>query len=427
MRMGSGVTEEQSDSLNGRYLLISFAVAMLAIMSRDISLFTHPQFYAEDGKIWYAQAYNQGWLRPLAITEGGYLNTLQRLIADAALLVPFRWAPFIMAIGGLAVQALPVPILLSDHCRHWASLRMRMAFAAVYVGVPDAREVHVVCTNAQWHFAIAMLLVAFAPQPKRLWVQIADLVLLFIAAVSGPFALLLLPFVMAFWLAHRQRWTLSTLAILSAGGLMQLVMLLHNHAQRNPKFLGASVPLLIRLTGGNAFLGALLGTHRFGEKLPLVCSLVALLGGAAMIGYCLRFAPFEVRLFLLYCFAVLAAGLRSPYFIYSPRPLWAQLLDTASQRYSFFPGLALLFAILWCAFYATRHVRIGALVLVLIASVGVVMDWKIPPIPYREFPRQAAAFAAAPPGSLVVIPVYPVNPSWKMELLKKPGRGSVAQ
>lgn len=408
--------------LSGRWLLLSFAVALLAIFSRDTSLFTRAQFYAEDGKVWFAQAYNEGWLSPLAIPVGGYLNTLQRLIADLALLVPFRWAPLSMAIGGLAVQALPVPILLSDHCRNWASLKARLMFAALYVGIPDAREIHVVCTNAQWHLAVVMLFLAFAPEPKSTWVRGIDLVLLFVAAVSGPFALVLLPFVLAFWLARRQRWSLAVLSVLSAGGLLQFVELLHNHAQRNTMPLGASFSLFIRLTGGNAFLGALLGTHRFGERLPFACSLIMFAAGIALIAYCFRFASTELRLFLVYCFAIFAAGLRSPYFIYSPRPLWAQLLVTPSQRYSFFPSLALLFAILLCALHGRGPFRVTGLLLLLLACVGVVRDWRIPPIPFYDFPRDAAQFAAAPPGTKVVLPVFPVYPDWYMELWKKPVR-----
>src|SRR4029077_12112899 len=129
------------------WLLASFVAAALLIVLRDPSLFTRPQFWAEDGKIWFAQAYNQGWLHSLTVPLSGYLCILPRLAAGVALFVPFRWAPLILSLEGLLLQALPVPILFSERCRNWAPLSFRLLFAAVYVGIPDARDVHVVCTN----------------------------------------------------------------------------------------------------------------------------------------------------------------------------------------------------------------------------------------------------------------------------------------
>ena len=408
------------ESLKLRWQWIAFAVALVAVVSRDASLFTHAQFYAEDGKFWFADAYNQGWWRPLAVPNGGYLNTLQRLIADMALLVPFRWAPLTMNLGGLFVQVLPVPILLSERCRSWGPLPLRLVFAAVYVGIPDAREIHVVCTNAQWHLAVAMLLLAFAPEPAHWLGKVTDLLLIAVGAVSGPFGLLLIPFVCVFWWMRRQRWTAFVLSMLACGGVVQLVMLALHHVQRNPMYLGATVERFIRLLGGNAFLGAMLGTHTYGVRFPFVVSLAALLIGLALIAYCFRFATLEVKLFLVFCFAVFAAGIRSPYFIYSPRPLWEQLLITPAQRYSFFPSLALLFAILWCALLGRRFFRMAGMLLALITCLGIIRDWKIPSLPYKDFSQDAAVFEAAPAGTTVTLPVFPVYPDWQMVLIKKP-------
>ena len=75
--------------------------------------------------VWYAQAYNLGWLHSLILPQVGYLNVVPRLGTGLALLVPLQWAPLVMAIVGLLIQALPVPILLSARCSNWASLPTR--------------------------------------------------------------------------------------------------------------------------------------------------------------------------------------------------------------------------------------------------------------------------------------------------------------
>ena len=407
-----------NDGFSPGWQIVAFLLASILVVSRDPSLFRHSQFYAEDGRVWYAQAYNAGWLHSLVRPEGGYLNTLQRVAAGVALLVPFRWAPLAMAFAGLVIQALPVPILLSDRCRHWMPLPLRVAVAAVYIGIPNSREIHIVCTNSQWHLALTLLLVALAAPPRGTPAKVFDICILTLAAVSGPFAILSLPLVACFWFARRQRWTLILLGILLAGSAVQVLCLQQNHEQRLYGMLGATPALFVRLLGGNAFIGALLGSHRpYGLVLPFAWSLVALVLGLAICGYCARFASLEIRLFFVYCFAIFAAGLRAPLIASANHEQWRALLAQTAQRYSFFPGLALLLAIVWCAASApSSHMRIAAWTMAMLLCVGIYRDWNIAPLPYMDFSEHAAVFKAAPPGTHVLIPIYP---DWTMELIKK--------
>lgn len=78
---------------------VVFLLAAAFVISRRPDLLTHAHFYGEDGTHWYADAYNSGWLRALTMPEGGYLNTLQRLVGSLSLLVPIRYAPFVLYVG----------------------------------------------------------------------------------------------------------------------------------------------------------------------------------------------------------------------------------------------------------------------------------------------------------------------------------------
>jgi hypothetical protein len=154
------------DGLSIGWRFLVFCLVMIALFCRSPRMLTHAQFYAEDGTIWFAQAYNGGWLHSLTLPQAGYLNTMPRFAAGLALLVPLTWAPLVMAIVGMTSQALPVPILLSPRLRNWAELPTRMMFAAIYVALPNASEIHVVATNSQWHLALAATLVALASSPR---------------------------------------------------------------------------------------------------------------------------------------------------------------------------------------------------------------------------------------------------------------------
>lgn len=412
------------DTLEGLtvpWLLAAFALAALLIFLRAPSLFTTPQFWAEDGKLWYAQAYNGGWLHSLSLPDGGYLNTLQRVIAGVALLVPFHLAPLAVALCGLVLQAMPVPILLSYRNQNWGPLSLRLAFALVYIGIPNAHEIHIFCTNSHFHLAVVELLLAFSVPPRSFWSRALDVVVFSLAGVSGPFAVILIPLLLVFWFLRRQRWSLVQLALMACGSIVQLHFLSSFHVARSTRPLGATWSLFVRLLGGDVFLGALRGSTAYGLREPFLICLGALLIGLALCLYCARFVSLEVRLFFLYCCAVFAAALKSPLVpYYSTQPRWIQILPVESLRYWFFPSLPFLFAILWCAFCArNRPVRWTAVALVLLLCTGIKRDWRIRPLDDLHFAEHAAAFEAAPPGTHVVIPLNPPTGEWYMELIKK--------
>jgi hypothetical protein len=410
---------DAQQGLNTRWLIAAFAIALLLIFLRDPSLFTRPQFWAEDGTVWYAQAYNQGWLYSLTQPLNGYLHVLPRLGAGAALLVPLRWAPLVMAHEGLVFQALPIPILLSARCRNWAPLSFRVLFAAVYIGIPDARELHVFCTNSPWHLALVEALLGFAAAPRSVFGRFFDIILFALASVSGPFALVLMPLLLVFWWIRRQRWSLILSSILAAGTIVQLPMVRDFRTVRYAGFLGATVARFVRIVGGNIFWAALRGSRAYAYEHSLLACLIVFLIGLAVIAYCSRRASLEVRLFFLFCFGVLIASLGSPLLPPTPVALWEALLQTASIRYWYFPSLIFLWSLLWTACYArSRIFRVTGILLSLILLQGIVRDWCILPLEDLHFPEYAARFEAAPPGTSMKIPLNPV-PEWFMEITKK--------
>lgn len=406
------------DGLSVPWLAVSFLAACVLIFLRSPSFFTHAQFWAEDGTNWYAQAYNLGWFHALAIPDGGYLNTLQRLAGGLALLVPFHRAPLPMAMVGLFCQALPVPILLSARCRNWTTLPLRIAFALVYIAIPNAREIHVICTNAHWHYALAEVLLGFAAAPRRMLGRVGDVCLFALGSVCGPFGILLLPFVLAFWWVRRQRWSLVVAGLLAAGSLMQLYFLRSVQEARFYRPLGATFAMFTRIVGGNIFIGTLRGSTPYGLRYPLIVCLLSLVIAVVFCVYCARFVSAEVRLFFVYCFVILAASLKSPLVpLFLKLPLWQEIIQYPS-RYWFYPSLPYLFSILWCIAYArSRVMRVGGVCLALLLVQGIFRDWRIPPLPDAHFQEHAAAFERAAPGTHVVIPVVPEP--WTMELVKK--------
>jgi hypothetical protein len=395
---------------------VVFTLVFLALFSRRPSLLTHAQFYAEDGMFLYAQAYNLGWLHSLFLPQVGYLIVAARLGTGLALLAPLQWAPLVMAIVGLLIQALPVPILLSARCRNWAPLPMRLWMAAIYVALPSSREIHVVLTNAQWHLALVAVLLAFAASPRSWRGRLCDGVLLLIGGLTGPYCIILAPMLFLYWWLRRQSWTLAMFALTSLTACLQIWLLLHS-TQRAQGALGARPGSLLRMLGGNIVSCAIFGSYSFARLAPMVYIVAAALFGLCVCLYCFRFANLEWKLFLTYCAALLAASLRSP-LTPGEKPAWDVLVMTVSARYWFFPILAFLWSAAWCTLNARdRPFKLAATCAMLALPFGIVHDWKYAPFTDEHFAVSVQRLRAAKPGDHVILPIVPAG--WQMELEKK--------
>ncbi len=404
------------DGFGGSWLCVAFGLTLIGLFSRSPSLFTHAQFYAEDGVIWFAQAYNGGWLHSLTLPQAGYLNTMPRLGAGLALLFPLRWAPLVMASVGILIQAVPIPILLSSRCRNWSPLPMRLLMAAFYVAIPNAREIHVVATNTQWHLALSAVLVAFATSPQSWLTRLFDSVLVLIASLSGPFCIVLTPLLFVFWWLRKQTWTLAVFALALVGAAAQVSLLLHD-PHRVQRALHATPEAFIRILGGNVVSCALLGSYAFASMASLAVLAAAALVGVILVVYCLRLAPLEWKLFLVFCTGVFGGSLRSPLAL-GTKPAWDLLLVDNSARYWFFPMLAFAWGAMWCAVYARERLfKAAGISVLLLMPIGIIRDWRYPGFPDANYAASVAHMRDAKPGSHVTIPVVPEG--WRMELVKK--------
>jgi hypothetical protein len=387
------------EGLSAGWQVLVFLAVLLATFSRCPSLFTHAQFYAEDGRVWYANAYNQGWLHTLLWVNVGYLSLVERLSTGVALLAPLRYAPLAMAFLGTVWQWLPVAILVSPRCRKWAPLPARCLFAALYVAIPNAQEINVVLTNSMWHLALAALLLAFSSAPRSWLGYVVDCVVFPVFALSGPFGILLAPVMLVFWWLRRQGWTLAMLAVTSAGAAVQIGTLMHSGGGRVMGVLGATPQMFVRIVGGDIFAGGMLGRFPFATVAPFGLLALVFVAGVGVYLYCLRAVSLELKLFMIYSVALLLAGLRSP-LITGPKPLWDELAGDKFCRYWFFPTVAFLWGASWCAVYARAR---------LFRSYT--------PYPDEHFPASVQRFQQAPVGERVTIPIVPAP--WTMELVKR--------
>ncbi len=408
---------KSSTGLSWQMQLVVFLIAVLAVISRRPDAVTNPQFFAEDGAVWYADAYQLG-LHSLLVPDAGYLQIFPRVVAALATLVPLLFAPLLMSVIGIVVQVLPVNVLASSRYANWGSLSLRLIMGFLYLALPNSRELDVVITNAQWHLALLACIVVLAPSPVTWKERGFDLWVLLLSGLTGPFCVLLLPIGGIIWWVRRGAWRIATNLLIGACAVTQLLVLHKaDPAIRSSAPLGASPRLFIDILSGHVFLAAIFGFDNYPARFPLgVMVLIAILG-SAILAYTLFRVKLEFRFFIIFSLLIFAASLRSP-LVSRSDPQW-QVLDQAyGIRYWFYPMLAFLWSLLWCAQPGQiRWVRRFAVVMLVLVVIGITKDWEYPPFSDHHFAQYAKKFEEMPRGEAMVFPLYPDG--WTMQLVKR--------
>ena len=398
-------------------IAVFFVCAALVVSHRPDALF-NPQFFGEDGTIWYPEAYMSGWLQALFHSRNGYFQTLPRLAASIALLAPLRFAPLVMNLIGITVQVLPVNFLLSARCRNWTPLFARVLLAFLYLGLPNTRELDAAAEEGQWHLALlACILVLACPPRKTRW-RVLDIFIILLSGFSGPFVVILLPIALIFWWLRREKWRLIVAGAVAVPAIIQLSALLTSaEVTRSHATLGATPKLALQLLAGQVYLGSMLGQSGLQvHRSTAVLALIAVLGTAVM-AYCFLKARLEWKLLLAFCALVFVASLKSP-MVSMTIPQWQVLRDASGIRYWFFPMIAFVWALAWCATLSKNGLfRFAGVAGLIMTCAGIATDWRYPAYTDFHFPKYAAQFAAAAPGTMVNIPIFPDG--WTMRLVKR--------
>jgi hypothetical protein len=413
----AGIPTLPAEAIGWRWPLLVFALGFFAVVSHRPDALFNPQFFGEDGAICFPEAYMFGWANSLLHLQSGYFQTLPRLAAGLALLVPLRFAPLLMNLVGITFQVLPMNVLLSSRCRNWGPLWARALMAIIYVGLPNMQEVDAAVVNGQWHLALLACLLVLACIPETVRGRICDVCVMLLSGLTGPFCIILLPIAGVFWWLRRERWRLALIGVLAVTAAVQLSALASAAANRPQAGLGAGPKLFLEILGGQIYLGALAGAHALPMQSSATFLVVVALLGAAMVVYCLFRAPLELRLFICFAFLVFAASLRNPMMSITV-PQWQVLRDAYGARYWFFPLLGFSWALIGCLTSSRNAMIQSAAVLCFLAmGVAIVRDWQYPAYTDFHFQDGARQFESARAGEFVSIPIFPDG--WAMRVTKK--------
>jgi hypothetical protein len=413
-----------------------FVLACAVLVARRPDAVFHAQFYAEDGHVWVADAYNLGWWPALFRTWAGYLQSLPRLGAALTMLAPLHMAPLILNFIAITIAALPVPLLLMTRSQAWGPIVYRACLAGMYLALPNCWEIEAGITESQWLLALSAFLLVVAEPPSDRFECCSDLGLLALCGLTGPFCFFLMPAAIYVAIPRRGQWQWMTTTWLGIFCLVQVAGMVLVKPFADPlnhrasgllgqHLSGSDLALLVRMIAGEDFAGALLGGNVLAvlPGRPAFAALAAVAaGGIALMTLAWLRAGRQMKLLIAFSAMLLGASLLSPTVISTPKlSAWAILAQAPGTRYWFFPTLAFAWTLLWAVRQRSVVLRRISAALMCVMCFGIVRDWQRPPFEETAFEQSARSFEKAAPGTIVTIPLNPTG--WSMRLQKHPMRG----
>jgi hypothetical protein len=176
-----------------RSFLIALLISAIITILRSPDIVLNAQFWAEDGHVWFSQMYQDG-LSSVFYPRDGYFQSISRIAAGLAILVPLELAPLVMNLVFILVKSFLVAMLFTKRLRYLsASNTLRVFAAAFLLMTPSAQEVHGNVTNAHWFLSVVALLLVLSEESENKIIRFLDYPILIIAGLSGPFSIIIAP------------------------------------------------------------------------------------------------------------------------------------------------------------------------------------------------------------------------------------------
>lgn len=213
----------RTDGFGRGAVALALLIYALLILVRMPEIVLKGRFWAEEGAIFFVNAWALDPVHALLMPVGGYLN----FVANGATLaarwtVPLADAPYVTTGIALVFQLVPPLILLTARDAWLRPWPVRLAGLALLLFVPSSDEIWLQSLHCQFELALAcgLILALDAPSGGRAAFALAVLVL---APLCGPGAIALTPLFLLRALFERTIGRALQLGALGFGSAVQMI------------------------------------------------------------------------------------------------------------------------------------------------------------------------------------------------------------
>jgi hypothetical protein len=217
------------------------ACSMLILFARSPEMLLNPRFFAEDGRIFYQDAFNLGPLAPVFMPYAGYYLLLPRLIASISLALPISLVPLFFGLTTLIITSISLSWVFLPHFRplierDW----IRLGVVGLCLMSPNLEALMVVA-YLQWYVAAWCVFVVLMRSPSRRLLQWTLAIAYVIATATAPIVVLCTPI----WMLRFYQVRLQEKLWIGLVLLMQLVIVLLTAYASRGTTLSSDVNLLV--------------------------------------------------------------------------------------------------------------------------------------------------------------------------------------
>ncbi|EHI1107471.1 glucosyl transferase [Escherichia coli] len=406
-----------------------FAFCFIIMVMRRPDLISNPQFWAEDGKIWYAQAHNLGWFNSIILPQNGYYQTISKLTAAISLNFSLASAPLVMNIIAISIRCTLVLFLMSNRVSCLSFLN-RAIISAFILFMPHLEEVHANITNTHWYLSTYLFFILISDRAEsNLW-KGHDILVMVISGLSGPFIVFLAPILALRMLSESNGVGFvdkATNAIKKISlfevifGIICLIqlctILISQSGDRSAAPLGASIPMLANILSSRVFIGFLTSEkqslHLWDQQNLNYLISVA---GCLVLIFLLIKGNWKEKSAVIFPFLMLFAALAKP-MIHLELPQWPRIQFGAGQRYFVITSIFWVTCILFSVQHLSNHLRITCtFLLALFIAISGYQNFNIHKLPDNRWDKEVVKYNDTPSGKRVILDINPKG--WKIDLIK---------
>ena len=363
-----GYFENKPNTNSRSSVLLVLAVSAIVLFVRKTDSFLNPQFWAEDGAIFFLQQYEKG-ASALLQDYAGYLHLVPRLIALVAdSFFTYSAIPIVYNFSSLLFTLVVVASIFSPRLK----INHKPLLALTIVLVPHyTDEVFLNVANLQWILSILLIVVLLKERPHDRYGNInvqyvLDLIIIILCGLTGPFIVFLVPFFIWKWINDKGLYdSIILIAVIAVSSIQFFFMLSELIRVQNGISFNLNVYSAII---GHKLFGNLFLTKGIAYKLNHYILSFLYFGTIFMM---LRFAP-PKRRFIFVCLGVQFIILLAAFYKFKANP--EILIPPGNgQRYFYIPNIMLV----WCLIALLEKkakwknaLLLSALALVLISSVA---------------------------------------------------------
>jgi hypothetical protein len=175
------------------YLGVTAAIALLLVLRRPDGM-TNPQFWAEDGTVFFQQNLELGCWRALQTFFHGFPYLGQRLVACAATPVPFAHVPRVYSLVAYVVAAASLASFSLPGFRHVIrNDALRIFFCFAVAALPQLAGLPGSLTNTSWFLGLWLVLLTVMRLPTSAKVLGALFIPSLLATFSAPLSTVAAP------------------------------------------------------------------------------------------------------------------------------------------------------------------------------------------------------------------------------------------